>query len=119
MTFELTTTGRQLTQRRNSIAGLSAQLRSLLEGERDFIANAANFSSLLFYSLPDLNWVGSVYFEGRGTGAGAISGTTGMRAHPSVREFAARRRTGGRRLSLITFTSFPATSPATALQIPR
>ena len=37
---------------------LAAQLRSLLEGERDFIANAANFSSLLFHTLPRVNWVG-------------------------------------------------------------
>lgn len=39
-------------------ASIAAQLRSLLEGERDFIANAANFSSLLYHSLPDLNWAG-------------------------------------------------------------
>ncbi|MDQ3555397.1 MAG: GAF domain-containing protein [Gemmatimonadota bacterium] len=38
--------------------GLAAQLRALLEGERDFIANAANFSSLLYHTLPDLNWAG-------------------------------------------------------------
>lgn len=37
---------------------LSSQLRSLLEGESDFIANAANCSSLLYHSLPDLNWAG-------------------------------------------------------------
>src|SRR5687768_11515152 len=37
---------------------LCAQLSSLFEGERDFIANAANFSSLLYHSLPDINWVG-------------------------------------------------------------
>jgi L-methionine (R)-S-oxide reductase len=37
---------------------LAAQLGSLLAGERDLIANAANFSSLIFHSLPDLNWVG-------------------------------------------------------------
>ena len=37
---------------------LSAQLSSLLADERDFIANAANFSSLLYHSLPDVNWVG-------------------------------------------------------------
>jgi L-methionine (R)-S-oxide reductase len=41
---------------------LAAQLSSLLAGERDLIANAANFSSLIFYSLPDLNWAG-FYFE--------------------------------------------------------
>jgi len=39
-------------------SNLTAQLRSLIEGERDFIANAANVSSLLYYSLPDLNWAG-------------------------------------------------------------
>lgn len=37
---------------------LAAQLRALLEGEYDFIANAANFSSLLYNSLPNVNWVG-------------------------------------------------------------
>ena len=37
---------------------LAAQLSSLLAGERDLIANAANFASLVFHSLPDLNWAG-------------------------------------------------------------
>jgi L-methionine (R)-S-oxide reductase len=37
---------------------LAIQLRALLEAERDFIANAANFSSLLYHSLPDVNWAG-------------------------------------------------------------
>ena len=37
---------------------LASELRSLLEGERDFIANAANFAALLYHSLPDLNWAG-------------------------------------------------------------
>ena len=45
-------------------AHLAAQLRSLLEGERDFIANAANFSSLLFHSLPDVNWAGFYLHKG-------------------------------------------------------
>ena len=37
-------------------SNLAEQLRSLFETERDFIANAANFSALLYHSLPDLNW---------------------------------------------------------------
>jgi len=37
---------------------LASQLSSLLAGERDLIANAANSSSLIFHSLPDLNWAG-------------------------------------------------------------
>jgi GAF domain-containing protein len=44
---------------------LAPQLRNLLAGEQDFIANAANFASLLFYALPDLNWAGFyLYKEG-------------------------------------------------------
>jgi GAF domain-containing protein len=42
---------------------LASQLSSLLAGERDLIANAANFSSLIFYSLPDLNWAGFYFFQ--------------------------------------------------------
>ncbi|HEU5237086.1 MAG TPA: GAF domain-containing protein, partial [Pyrinomonadaceae bacterium] len=37
---------------------IASQLSSLLAGERDLIANAANFSSLVFQTLPDLNWAG-------------------------------------------------------------
>jgi L-methionine (R)-S-oxide reductase len=46
-------------------AELAAQLRALVEGEDDFIANAANFSALLFHALPDLNWAG-LYLLKRG-----------------------------------------------------
>ncbi len=42
---------------------LVLQLRSLLAGERDFIANAANFASLLYHSLPDLNWAGFYFLQ--------------------------------------------------------
>lgn len=42
---------------------LAAQLSSLLAGERDLIANAANFSSLVFHSLPDLNWAGFYFLK--------------------------------------------------------
>lgn len=37
---------------------LAAQLESLLAGERDFIANAAQLSAFLFHELADLNWAG-------------------------------------------------------------
>jgi GAF domain-containing protein len=42
---------------------LSEQLRSLLEGEHDLIANAANFAALLYHSLPDVNWTGFYLFK--------------------------------------------------------
>jgi L-methionine (R)-S-oxide reductase len=44
-------------------ASVASQLRSLLEGERDFTANAANFASLIFHSLPDLNWAGFYLYK--------------------------------------------------------
>src|SRR6266403_5959968 len=44
-------------------AQLAVQLCGLLEGERDLIANAANFSSLIFHSLPDLNWAGFYFLK--------------------------------------------------------
>jgi|SRR5215203_893496 len=39
-------------------ATLVTELRSLLKDEYDFIANAANFSALVYNSLPDVNWAG-------------------------------------------------------------
>jgi GAF domain-containing protein len=37
---------------------LSQQLKALLDGESDMIANAANTSALLFQMMPELNWAG-------------------------------------------------------------
>ncbi|MCX8996056.1 GAF domain-containing protein [Rhizobiaceae bacterium BDR2-2] len=42
---------------------LTAQLGGLLHGERDFIANAANFSALVFDLVPDLNWAGFYFLR--------------------------------------------------------
>jgi len=39
-------------------AELARSLRALLEGESDPIACAANMSALLYWSLPQVNWVG-------------------------------------------------------------
>ena len=45
-------------------ADLNKQLAGLLTGERDFIANAANLSALIFLMLPDLNWAGFYLVRG-------------------------------------------------------
>src|SRR5579862_4395676 len=37
---------------------LEKQLRALLSGEHDFIANCANTAALLWHSLHGLNWAG-------------------------------------------------------------
>jgi GAF domain-containing protein len=50
-----------------SQADLHAQLlehaRALVAGERDQTANAANLSSLVFHTLPDLNWAGFYWMK--------------------------------------------------------
>src|SRR5262245_6785016 len=46
-----------------SYTDLASQLRSLLAGERDQIANAANTASLIFNSLRDLNWAGFYFYK--------------------------------------------------------
>ena len=45
-------------------AELAVQARALLEGERDATANAANLASLVFHTLPDLNWAGFYWMKG-------------------------------------------------------
>jgi GAF domain-containing protein len=44
---------------------LKRQTESLLHGEADAIANAANLSSLLYHALSQVNWVG-FYFHRKG-----------------------------------------------------
>jgi L-methionine (R)-S-oxide reductase len=44
-------------------ASLAEELVGLLTGERDFIANAANTSALLFDALPDINWAGFYFLR--------------------------------------------------------
>jgi L-methionine (R)-S-oxide reductase len=44
-------------------AELQQQLAALFAAERHGLANAANFSALLYQSLPDLNWVGFYFLE--------------------------------------------------------
>jgi GAF domain-containing protein len=53
---------------------LAAQLESLLADERDFIANAAQFSSFLFSQLDDLNWAGFYLTKGEELVLGPFQG---------------------------------------------
>jgi len=47
-----------------SYADLLVQARALLADEQDRIANAANFSALVYQALPQLNWAGFYFFDG-------------------------------------------------------
>ena len=62
------------TTKQQLYASLVAQLLSLLKGENDFIANAANFSSLLFNSLPHVNWTGFYFLQGEELVLGPFQG---------------------------------------------
>lgn len=44
-------------------SSLATELRGLLQGESDLIANAANTAALLFNALPQLNWAGFYFFK--------------------------------------------------------
>ncbi|HEY0586439.1 MAG TPA: GAF domain-containing protein [Pseudoduganella sp.] len=43
---------------------LRAQLGGLVHGEHDWIANTANASSLVFNTMPGLNWAGFYFMQG-------------------------------------------------------
>lgn len=55
-------------------AQLAGQARALLAGERDRIANAANLSALVYHALPELNWVGFYFHDGRELVVGPFQG---------------------------------------------
>lgn len=55
-------------------AELAAQARALLAGEHDRIANAANFSALVYQALPDINWAGFYFHDGQELVLGPFQG---------------------------------------------
>src|SRR5215211_5445401 len=62
------------TPKQKLYASLVVQLLSLLKGEHDLIANAANFSALLFNSLPNVNWAGFYFLRGEELVLGPFQG---------------------------------------------
>lgn len=70
--FELATPA--ATDKPTLYAELAEQARHLLHGEASLIANAANFSALLYHSLPDVNWVGFYFFDGKELVVGPFQG---------------------------------------------
>ena len=53
---------------------LSRVLGALIAGERDWLANSANFASLLFHGLTEINWAGFYWLRGEGLVVGAFQG---------------------------------------------
>ncbi len=60
--------------KREHYEDLCAQARGLIEGEPDMIANAANFSALIYHSVPDLNWCGFYIYDGTELVVGPFQG---------------------------------------------
>jgi L-methionine (R)-S-oxide reductase len=55
-------------------AALALQAQSLLDGECDRIANAANLASLIWHGVPQLNWAGFYFHDGRELVLGPFQG---------------------------------------------
>ncbi len=53
---------------------LIEQARGLLAGESDRTANAANFSALIYHTLPGLNWCGFYFYDGNELVVGPFQG---------------------------------------------
>jgi len=53
---------------------LLQQASALVQGENDKIANAANLSALVYHALPDLNWVGFYFYDGKELVVGPFQG---------------------------------------------
>jgi GAF domain-containing protein len=60
--------------KQDNYAELAQQARALVQGERDRIANAANLSALVFHALPQLNWVGFYFYDGKELVVGPFQG---------------------------------------------
>ena len=55
-------------------AELAATLRAMLTGERDWLANLANTSALIYQMVPDLNWAGFYLLRGEELVLGPFQG---------------------------------------------
>jgi L-methionine (R)-S-oxide reductase len=69
-----TATALQAGSKSEQYAELAEQASGLLHGEPDRIANAANFSALVYDALDDLNWAGFYFFDGRELVVGPFQG---------------------------------------------
>ena len=60
--------------KREAYALLRAQAQSLLQGERDWLANLAQFAALIYGAVPDLNWAGFYMAHGEELVLGPFQG---------------------------------------------
>jgi L-methionine (R)-S-oxide reductase len=70
--FELNTASH--ASKREQYEDLALQARGLLAGETSLIANAANFSALVYHSLQQVNWCGFYLYDGNELVVGPFQG---------------------------------------------
>jgi GAF domain-containing protein len=64
----------QLSEKDRFYRSLAQGVAALLEGERDFLANMANVSALLYEELPDVHWAGFYLLKGQDLVLGPFQG---------------------------------------------
>lgn len=69
-----TATALQAGSKSEQYAELAQQASGLLHDEHDRIANAANFSALVYGALVDINWAGFYFYDGRELVVGPFQG---------------------------------------------
>ena len=63
MSFDITPSSTISGDSSAELATLLKQAEAVLSSETDYIANAANLSSLIFNAVEDLNWVGFYFLR--------------------------------------------------------
>jgi L-methionine (R)-S-oxide reductase len=53
---------------------LDEEVKAIVAGERDWIANTANCAAILFHSLPNINWAGFYFLKGKDLVLGPFQG---------------------------------------------
>ncbi|KQZ59531.1 diguanylate cyclase [Lysobacter sp. Root559] len=86
---------------------LLAQARALIEGESDRVANAANLSALVYHALPDLNWVGFYFYDGRELVVGPFQGLPACIRIPLDKGVCGAAASSGQTLRIADVHRFP------------
>ena len=92
---------------------LDSQLRALLAGEHDALANAANFVALLYHALDDIIWLGIYVLRNDELVLGPFQGNTACVRISIGSGVCGRRRRHSRPSALPMCTHFPVTSLVT------
>src|SRR5262245_45089772 len=117
MTFQLSE--KSFASKAEHYANLAQQTRSLLSEEQDLIANAANMSSLIFHSLPDLNWAGFYILRGSELVLGPFQGKPACVRIPLGKGVCGVAAAQCETIIVPNVHEFPATSLAMPRQTPR